>query len=139
MAQPKHRSYTLAHSAVAALLVGKEPLYAAVQNVAESWNGATSPVANDGLGYSARKAARQVAEFEQFITGLLEPANVYRRWKVLVATNEVIGVQSHDTRLVALMQAHGFRKILTFDSDFTRFPEITVVHPTELVHNRPTS
>lgn len=139
MAQPKHPAYTIAHTAVEALLVDKEPLYAALQNVAEFWNSATRPIAYNGLGYSAREAARQVAEFEQFISILIDPANIYRRWKTLVLENRVLGVHSHDCRLVALMKAHDVRSILTFDDDFTRFPDITVIHPALSAKPRPPS
>jgi predicted nucleic acid-binding protein len=129
----------MAHAAIAKLMAANEPLYAAVQNVAEFWNAATRPIAHNGLGYSTREAAQEVAEFEQFIRILNDPPDTYRRWKTLAIANRVIGVQSHDTRLLALMQAHDVRSILTFDDDFTRFAEITVVHPADVAPARPTA
>jgi predicted nucleic acid-binding protein len=48
-------------------------------------------------------------------------------------SNEARGVQVHDARLAAIMQAHEVRQILTLNQpDFRRFASIQVIHPIEL-------
>lgn len=114
-----------------------EPLYTAVQNMAEFWNAATRPPDMNGLGYSADRTAREIAEFEQFIEVVMDRPETYRIWKALVRAHRVSGVLAHDARLVAVMRARRFDSILTFDDDLARFPEITAVHPSELINSRP--
>jgi predicted nucleic acid-binding protein len=42
----------------------------------------------------------------------------------------VSGVQVRDAQLAAAMYTHGISRILTFNgSDFSRFSEITAIHP----------
>ena len=55
-------------------------------------------------------------------------------WKQLVVRHAVLGVQVHDARLVALMQAHNVTHILTLNpGDFHRYPGITAISPTDLL------
>jgi predicted nucleic acid-binding protein len=55
---------------------------------------------------------------------------VYANWRRLLIAHGVRGVQVHDARLVAIMQAYGLTRILTLNtSDFERFPDIVAVHP----------
>ena len=47
--------------------------------------------------------------------------------------HSVLGKQAHDTRLVALMEAHGLTHLLTFNAgDFARFPGVTCVEPADI-------
>jgi predicted nucleic acid-binding protein len=63
------------------------------------------------------------------LTLLPDSPAVYEEWKRLVATHAVRGVKVHDARLVAAMNVHGVRRILTFNTaDFSRF-EIEALHP----------
>ena len=49
-------------------------------------------------------------------------------------TYNVQGKQAHDTRLVAAMERHGVRYLLTFNtSDFARFPKIVAHSPAEIM------
>ena len=49
-------------------------------------------------------------------------------------THNVKGKQAHDTRLVAAMERHGVKHLLTFNkSDFARFPAIVALSPDEIV------
>jgi hypothetical protein len=51
-----------------------------------------------------------------------------------VVPDSVQGVQVHDARLVAYMQAHGVAHILTLNgADFARYPGITAIAPTDLL------
>jgi hypothetical protein len=64
------------------------------------------------------------------------------RGDILVVDHGVSGKQLydtrfHDARLVAAMIVHGITPLLTLDAgDFSRFPEITAVHPRVLVAAR---
>jgi hypothetical protein len=51
-AQPDHPSHAAAVESVARLLAAGEPVYFTPQNIAEFWNVATRPAANNGLGFS---------------------------------------------------------------------------------------
>jgi hypothetical protein len=45
----------------------------------------------------------------------------------------VSGKQVHDARIVALMQALGVTRLLTLNpSDFSRYPEITIIEPQDV-------
>lgn len=51
-AQPDHSSHAVAVESVARLLAAGEPVYFTPRNIAEFWNVATRPAANNGLGFS---------------------------------------------------------------------------------------
>ena len=54
---------------------------------------------------------------------------MYDEWKRLVVRHGVMGAKVHDARLVAAMNVHGVRRLLTFDAgDFTRYG-IDVLQP----------
>jgi predicted nucleic acid-binding protein len=51
----------------------------------------------------------------------------------LIVTHNVRGVQVHDSRLAAIMQAYGLNRILTLNQqDFVRYPGIQAVHPNQV-------
>jgi hypothetical protein len=59
---------------------------------------------------------------------------IYPAWEALVRQYLVLGKPSHDARLVAAMQVHGIKDILTFDrTGFTRYSGIEVVNPADVV------
>jgi predicted nucleic acid-binding protein len=58
---------------------------------------------------------------------------VYAEWRSLVLAHNVRGVQVHDARLAATMQAYGLTRILTLNGDdFLRYAEIEAIHPREV-------
>jgi predicted nucleic acid-binding protein len=67
------------------------------------------------------------------MTLLPDNEEVYSIWRALVTANQVRGVQVHDARLAAVMQAHGLTHILTLNQpDFLRYTKIEAVHPSQL-------
>lgn len=65
---------------------------------------------------------------------LTETKEIYDVWEALVIKHRVSGKTSHDARIVAAMRVHRLTSILTFNtSDFTRYPDIEVVHPANVV------
>jgi len=113
--QPDHPSHAVAVESVARLLATGEPVYFTFQNIAEFWNVATRPAANNGLGFSVALTLSEVGKIEQALTLLPESPAAYSEWKRLVVAHGVIGSKVHDTKLVAAMNVHGVRKILTFN------------------------
>jgi predicted nucleic acid-binding protein len=66
---------------------------------------------------------------ELFIV-LPEPPDMSVRWHDLASRYAVHGRGAHDTRLVALMLAHGVAAVLTLNpADFARYAEITCLAP----------
>jgi predicted nucleic acid-binding protein len=87
----------------------------------------------NGLGFTIEEAKEEIERLESFFPILSESARSYAVWKVLLMTYGVSGAQVHDARLVAVMKTNGIAKIVTFNvQDFTRFPDIEVVHPQSL-------
>jgi predicted nucleic acid-binding protein len=131
--QPDHPSHAVAVESVARLLATGEPVYFTHQNIAEFWNVATRPAANNGLGFSVALTLSEVGKIEQALTLLPDSPAAYAEWKRLVVAHGVLGSKVHDTKLVAVMNVHGVRKILTFNTaDFTRY-EIETLHPASLL------
>lgn len=55
---------------------------------------------------------------------------VYSTWRQLIARHSVRGKPAHDARLVAAMNRHGLKHILTFNtSDFVRYLGIQIIDP----------
>jgi predicted nucleic acid-binding protein len=103
------------------------------QNVAEFWNVSTRPTtARGGYGLTVEETAKRLRLLERIVKVLPETANHYPFWKALVVAHAVKGVQVHDARLAAFMQAHGIGHLLTLNgTDFTRYNHITVLAPSD--------
>lgn len=72
-------------------------------------------------------------ELELTMTFLPDNGNVYLAWRQLVIAHNVRGVQVHDARLAAIMQAYGLNHILTMNQqDFVRYPGIEAIHPSQI-------
>jgi predicted nucleic acid-binding protein len=131
--QPDHPSHTLAVESVAKLLATGEPVYFTPQNIAEFWNVATRPAANNGLGFSVTLTLSEVEKIERVLTVMPDSPAVYGEWKRLVAQHSVMGVKVHDAKLVAMMNVHRVRRILTFNiNDFLRYG-VEAIHPSTLL------
>jgi predicted nucleic acid-binding protein len=67
------------------------------------------------------------------MTLLPDNGRVYSSWRRLVLCNNVHGVQVHDARLVALMEACGVSNILTLNqADFARYSDVQAIHPGQI-------
>ena len=129
-AQPNHEHHLAAAKTVARLLANGDTLYFTPQNISEFWNALTRPVVNNGLGFSVSQAVAEVEKVEDTLTLLPDSPATYDEWKRLVIKHSVMGSKVHDTRLVAAMNVHGVKQLLTFNAgDFLRF-DIEVLHPT---------
>src|SRR5580704_1093894 len=113
--QPDHTSHAVAVESVARLLGAGEAVYFPLQNISEFWNVATRPIENNGLGFSVELTLGEVEKIERFLTILPDSPAVYAEWKRLIVKHAVLGAKVHDAKLVAAMNLHGIRRILTFN------------------------
>lgn len=127
--QPSHPSHALAVEGVARLLAAGETVHFTLQNIAEFWNVATRPAEHNGLGFPAAVALAEVDKIEAALELLPDTPALYAAWKGLVLRHGVIGAKVHDARLVAAMNVHAVRRLLTFNAgDFARYG-IEVLQP----------
>jgi predicted nucleic acid-binding protein len=127
--QPDHQHHAMAIDSVARLLASGERVYFTLQNISEFWNVMTRPIGANGLGFSPAFVLGEVEKIETVLTLLPDSPAAYEEWKRLVSTHAVSGAKVHDARLVALMNVHGIRRMLTFNTgDFARFA-IEALHP----------
>ena len=126
-------------NAVDSLIIRQEELLIATQNLAELWNVATRPIANNGLALLP-VAVLQLYEdtIEPICSVVAELEAVHTIFRQLLTKYDVVGKQVHDARLVAMMLAWKIENVLTLnDRDFRRYePEgITVVTPADIVRS----
>ena len=115
------------------LLESREPVCFTPQNISEFWNVITRPQAQNGLGFSVALAGAEVAKIEQALILLPDSTAAYPEWKRLVLAYGVMGAKVHDARLVAAMNVHGVRRILTFNIDDFRRYDIEAIHPSSVL------
>ncbi len=107
--------------------------YFSLQNIAEFWNVCTRPVDRNGYGLSIEETNQRVEVIERTMTLLPDNDQVYSFWRQLVLANNVRGVQVHDARLAALMEAYGVTNILTLNQpDFVRYSNLKAIHPSQI-------
>jgi predicted nucleic acid-binding protein len=132
MANRADREHAAARNAVRELRRQGHILHVTTQNLVEFRNVITRPITRNGMGMSSDDADRQLRLMERVFDRLPDTDDVYERWRELVRVHAVLGVQVHDTRLVAAMLVHGVTRILTFNGgDFIRYAGegLTVIDP----------
>lgn len=109
------------------------------QNAAEFWNVCTRPAtARGGLGLDIAETNRRLSVIERLIPVFPDAPAAYAHWRRLTVGSSVMGVQSHDARLVAFMVAYGLTHVLTLDpGDFIRFPGIVALTPARVIAASP--
>ena len=133
-ADPAHPMNPEAVEAVAALLDAGESVAIVPQNISEFWNVSTRPADKNGLGLTPAQVDSEVSRLETVLNLILDVPQIYREWRKLVVNHAIVGINVHDARLVAAMNAHGISHILTFnDKDFRRYQGITVMTPSDVI------
>lgn len=123
----------LARRAVVTLLRSGDDLCVVPQNLIELWNVCTRPERDTGFGKSVATTDRYCRFLESFVTVLPETPDLFARWRELVVEHDVSGKKVHDARLVAAMNVHGVRRILTFNTkDFVRYKNVEALRPEEV-------
>jgi predicted nucleic acid-binding protein len=112
-------------------------LHIGTQNIAEFWNVATRPKANNGLQLSpATVLTLFQSAIETICSALPEREDTPNILKRLLVKHEVVGKQVHDARLVAVMLSWQVESILTLNPrNFRRFEAegISVIEPAAIV------
>ncbi|KAF3886688.1 MULTISPECIES: type II toxin-antitoxin system VapC family toxin [Nostocales] len=107
-----------------------EALWIVPQNLIEFWAVATRPTNGNGLGLTASEAYQEMSLLKRLFSVKEDVPGIATIWESLVVKYQVLGKQTHDTRLVAAMIAHQITYLLSFNvNDFKRFSEIQVVDP----------
>jgi predicted nucleic acid-binding protein len=127
---PRHSVCT---QALHRLRASGNELFVCAQVMIEYWVVATRPRNVNGLGLEPADAVVNLQDFEQLFVLLSEPPDMAVRWRALASQHVVRGRQAHDTRLVALMLAHGVTHLLTLNgADFARYTGITCIAPEDV-------
>jgi predicted nucleic acid-binding protein len=129
--QTQHPHYAMVERAFAILRATNETFHVAAQNFIEFWSVATRPAGSEnGLGMTTDEVLVELSALKELFPVLSEPQALFEEWERLVTKYRVSGKNTHDARLVAVMNLHGIRKILTFNvQDFTRYDNIETLHP----------
>jgi predicted nucleic acid-binding protein len=135
----KDSQHSLIRTVVVMFSERGEELWITTQNIAELWNVATRPVANNGLALSPTQVAKLYDETIAPVCGVLTEAeshpDVFRR---LLKQYDVVGKQVHDARLLASMLTWQIDSILTLNErNFRRYePEgISVLTPSSMLNS----
>ena len=133
-AQENHEMHPAAFGALDSLIRRGETVVIVPQIIAEFWNVCTRPTDQNGLGLKPSEADQRISKLESLLTMLPETPAVYLEWRRLVVAHSVSGVRVYDARLVASMNVHGVKDIVTFNvDDYLRYPGIRVLHPMDLI------
>lgn len=103
------------------------------QTIYEFWVVLTRPISQNGFGLNPNEAMESIKRTRSNFLILLDERGIFNVWFGLVTQFGVSGKGAHDARIVAAMQKHGIRYLVTFNKDdFKRFP-ITALTPDEIV------
>ncbi|SRR5579883_137642 len=101
--KPNHRDYPLIVPATDAILRHDGVLCYTSQNVSEFCNASIRPVDRSGYGLSPQETDRLARTFEERLRLLPDGLIVHEKWRRLLVTHSVSGIQVHDVPLVAAM------------------------------------
>ena len=125
-----HSQHKETSEALKSLKIQNVEFYIFLQNISEFWNVCTRPKDKNGLGFSITDTDLQLKKLERFFNFLPDTNEVYKNWRELVVKHSVSGIQVHDAKIVAAMQAHNIENLLTFNTkDFKRYTDIIAVEP----------
>jgi len=103
-------------------------LVLAPQVAYESWTVLTRPKEMNGFGLGPSVAGAKLRGWLQSYACPSDPSGLLQHWLRLCEVHNVRGRQGHDCRLVAWMELHGIKHLLTLNSpDFTRYAQVEVL------------
>lgn len=127
--QPTHAHFVPATKAIGTFRES-DRLCIAPQNLYELWAVCTRPAPQNGLGMTTGETRAELARLRSVFHLLADVPAIYFEWERLVTQYDAKGKTAHDTRLVAAMNVHGVKRLLTFNvSDFKRYADIDVIDP----------
>jgi len=122
-----------AAGAITVLLSRGDELFLAPQVLMEFWSVATRPASVNGFGWPVDAVRSEIDRLLDQFPLLPETPGVFDEWLRLVTKHRVSGKQSHDIRLVAILNTHQVARLLTFNTeDFKAFDAIAI-SPDEIV------
>ena len=93
---------------------------------------ATRPVDVNGLGLSTEQAVANVNEFLHSLHMYDETDEVSNRLRQLSLTHDLRGKRLHDANIVATMEVHGIRALVTQNADdFAPFEDVVIMSITD--------
>ena len=130
LAQPKHPLHAAAASAVRNLQSAGHSLCIVPQNLYEFWVVATRPLGENGLALTVPEAIAELDRLKRtFVLNPDSPA-ILPEWEKLIAGFDCKGKAAHDARIVAAMNLHRVKDLLTFNvKDFVRYGDLNVIDP----------
>jgi predicted nucleic acid-binding protein len=134
LSDPSDPRHTAAKETLRSIIANGDDVCITPQTLHEWLAVVTRPITARGLGWTSKRAVKQVRLYRAGFALLLDTAANLDQWERLVETYKVSGKPSHDSRFVAAMKVHNLTHLLTFNpSDFTRYEKgegITVIEPT---------
>lgn len=125
--------YPAIRNALIAFRRGGTRLCYTSQTLGEFWNTSTPPLNKNGFGLSIAETEIIARSIEREYIFLPDSQAVHDRWRGLLVTHRIKGVQVHDARLAASMYVHGIRQLLTINlRDFARFRGLSILHPADV-------
>jgi predicted nucleic acid-binding protein len=128
LAQPSHPFHALALAALRNLQAAGHSPCIVPQNLFEFWAVATRPVDDNGLGLTVAEAKAELDRIKSAFVLFVDVPGLPGEWERLVVAHDCKGKASHDARIVAAMNTHGTKQLVTFNAkDFARYTGITVL------------
>lgn len=122
-AQPSSTQHEMSLTFLENLRARGSRLVLVPQVIYEYWTVATRPINVNGLGMSQDTVETSLRMILSEFRLLRDERGVFDLWRTLVSQHEVSGKTTHDVRLVAAMQRHQIRSILTCRT-FSGFQEL---------------
>lgn len=130
LAQKGHPLHATAESAILKLREEAHELCLVPQVLYEYWVVATRPESENGLDMTPGDVDKASDLWLQLFTLLRDERGIFSRWRDLVRRYDVRGKSAHDARLIAAMNRHGLKHLLTFNvADFQRYEGTELLHP----------
>jgi predicted nucleic acid-binding protein len=132
--QPSHPLHKIAVSAMNELSARRDRLCIVPQILYEYFVVCTRPPNEyGGLGMTNEAAVAEIFRVAQLAELLQDSSIIYPEWLRLVDAYKILGKRGHDPRLVAAMNIHGLKAIVTFNvKDFGRYSGLQILAPEDL-------
>ncbi len=132
MADRASAQHAAAVTATSVLAGQGDEVFLAPQVLMEFWCVVTRPLEGNGFAWTAGQAKAKIVELLGEFSLLPETPAVFEEWLRLVALRGVTGKKAHDVRLVALMNVHQLKHLITFNTrDFDGYG-LTAMSPDEI-------
>jgi predicted nucleic acid-binding protein len=89
----------------------------------------------NGLGWTTEQTHLELLQLLSQFELLPENDEIFSTWLDLVTNYQIMGKRTHDLRLIAVMLTQHITHLLTLNvRDFPSIPDITIVHPQDLLN-----